>query len=454
MRNGNSRDKKRLADAYSLREVLAQVATQDSSPPLDVGDGSLRETRGVAPLVSASSVSNSAVPPGNLAVTPTRNDGSGSWARTANPPALNRFGSQLDVMFSGRKGIGHLDVVTQPEQGDHNAQPQRVGKLGGDVPQERRVRTMGLSPTRIGLIGIGAFAGAVLAWSVGLFASGNALGSKFRKLERAASALKAVTIQTVEVDLLTESREGELGLISNSAQLAQNTSPVHDGLAPSSAAVIPPAEAVQPVQRFVAPNIVATAGAADVPWPIEIDSASGPLTGSKIVIIGLPAAATLNHGMRGADGTWSLMPADLPGLKLALPAHASSARLTVVLSTSEGVEIARVDPALDVRPPIDPNSPFGKNDREEKAKDLLQQGEAHLSLGDITGARMFFQKAANAGDANAAIALGRSFEPDFLANLKVKGMTPDIEAARRWYRRAIDLGSKEAFDRLERLKPN
>jgi hypothetical protein len=110
---------------------------------------------------------------------------------------------------------------------------------------------------------------------------------------------------------------------------------------------------------------------------------------------------------------------------------------------------------IDALPPegIDTTSPMGKGELEEKVRALLEQGEAHLTVGDVIGARMFFKKAADAGDAQAAIAMGATYDPELFATLKVRGMTPDADAARRWYQRAIELGSKDAYDRLERLKP-
>ena len=82
---------------------------------------------------------------------------------------------------------------------------------------------------------------------------------------------------------------------------------------------------------------------------------------------------------------------------------------------------------------------------------LLQQGEQFIAAGDVVTARMVLQRAAEAGDATAAIALGATYDPLVLRKLGVIGMPGDVEQARLWYQRAERLGSPEAQRRLELL---
>jgi len=60
-------------------------------------------------------------------------------------------------------------------------------------------------------------------------------------------------------------------------------------------------------------------------------------------------------------------------------------------------------------------------------------------------------RAAGAGDARAALTLGGTFDPGFLAEKDVSGLAPDLDQARNWYKQAADLGSDEASQRLVRL---
>ena len=83
---------------------------------------------------------------------------------------------------------------------------------------------------------------------------------------------------------------------------------------------------------------------------------------------------------------------------------------------------------------------------------LMRRGEDFLKNGDIASARLILRRAANAGHAQAALALGVTFDPRFLAEQGVLGFPPDVAQARAWYERAAELGSSEAARRLERLQ--
>jgi TPR repeat protein len=56
-------------------------------------------------------------------------------------------------------------------------------------------------------------------------------------------------------------------------------------------------------------------------------------------------------------------------------------------------------------------------------------------------ARILLQRAAEAGDAVAATALGATYDPNVLAKLGVVGMNADVEKARGWYQKAESFGS-------------
>lgn len=66
----------------------------------------------------------------------------------------------------------------------------------------------------------------------------------------------------------------------------------------------------------------------------------------------------------------------------------------------------------------------------------MRRGDALLAIGDISGARRFYERAAEAGSPEAAIAAGRTHDPAVLATLGARGIRPDPEAAATWYRRA------------------
>jgi TPR repeat protein len=82
---------------------------------------------------------------------------------------------------------------------------------------------------------------------------------------------------------------------------------------------------------------------------------------------------------------------------------------------------------------------------------LLGRGNDRLAHGNVAAARMYFQRAADAGVAQAALALASTYDPDELARLRVVVMQPDLNLARRWYERARELGSPEGERRLKRF---
>jgi hypothetical protein len=82
---------------------------------------------------------------------------------------------------------------------------------------------------------------------------------------------------------------------------------------------------------------------------------------------------------------------------------------------------------------------------------LLKRGKDLIAAGDLAAARLVLRRAADANSAEAALALGATYDPFVLRELKVYGFTPDAAMARVWYEKATDLGSPAAPRRLEML---
>ena len=81
----------------------------------------------------------------------------------------------------------------------------------------------------------------------------------------------------------------------------------------------------------------------------------------------------------------------------------------------------------------------------------LKRGNDLIASGDIAAARLVLRRAANAGDAHAAMALAGTYDPVVLEKLGVHGFVPDVAMARVWYEKAKKFGSAEAPQRLELL---
>ena len=70
----------------------------------------------------------------------------------------------------------------------------------------------------------------------------------------------------------------------------------------------------------------------------------------------------------------------------------------------------------------------------------------------MSAARMFFQRAAEAGLAAAAIRMGATYDPVELSRVSaLAGVPANRNEARRWYELARDLGAPDAEERLGRL---
>jgi hypothetical protein len=78
---------------------------------------------------------------------------------------------------------------------------------------------------------------------------------------------------------------------------------------------------------------------------------------------------------------------------------------------------------------------------------LMKRGNEALDLGDISAARLLFQRAAETGNAAAATALGKTYDPNFTANPSAR----DPARAAEWYRKAVALGDPSAADLLKRV---
>ena len=83
---------------------------------------------------------------------------------------------------------------------------------------------------------------------------------------------------------------------------------------------------------------------------------------------------------------------------------------------------------------------------------LLTRGDVLFSKGDLLAARLFYERAADEGDGQAALKLGESFDPVFLDRAHLPGARGDRSMALSWYRRARDLGVTEAEIMLKSLE--
>jgi hypothetical protein len=96
--------------------------------------------------------------------------------------------------------------------------------------------------------------------------------------------------------------------------------------------------------------------------------------------------------------------------------------------------------------------PATKRMTAAKVAKLLARGDSFVLMGDIASARAFYQRAADAGDRQAALRVGATFDPAFLSRAGLRRTLGDPVQARSWYRRGLDLGAPKSGSRRNGLE--
>jgi hypothetical protein len=191
----------------------------------------------------------------------------------------------------------------------------------------------------------------------------------------------------------------------------------------------------------------------------------------------------LTEGHSIASGTWAVALTALPNLKLILPegtdgrseivitlvaldgAVLAEAKSSLTITTAQGdiaapppaVSILRAETSLQPKepPPLLAAPPLKHRlmtpQDLERAQRLVMKGDQELTEGNVANARLYYQRAADAGLPEAAMALAATYDATELARFKVRGVPADPKEARRWYERARELGAGEAEQRLRQL---
>jgi len=257
--------------------------------------------------------------------------------------------------------------------------------------------------------------------------------------------------------------------------------------------------------RLEVPAVVVGSPASETSLGLAIALKGGLPANSYVRIRGLSPRMALTDGHVIAPGAWAVPLTSLPGLRVIIPAGASGrseitiaviaidggivaeAKTSLVVAAALGSDASSQSPtapeanapqsaATTVPPPrpgvaalppaaAPPTSPsttmtglppaaratLSSADRE-RAEGFLARGRSLLQSGNIASARLFFRRAADAGLAEGALAMGETFDPAELDRLRAVGTHPDPAEARQWYEKARDLGGGQpAQRRLERL---
>ncbi|MDX2203831.1 MAG: hypothetical protein NW223_13850 [Hyphomicrobiaceae bacterium] len=222
------------------------------------------------------------------------------------------------------------------------------------------------------------------------------------------------------------------------------------------------------------PKVTSVEAPSQTPLAISIAPAASVPRNSFLRLRGLPPMAALTEGYAIAPGSWAVSLAAAANLKVSVPVGAEGrADIAIALVSVDGIVLAetqttlligRLPQAASPTPPsatimraapLDVPAPAARPTltpaEHERALRLFKRGEDQLKDANVAEARLFFEKAADAGLAEAALALGGTYEQAELDKLGIRGARADVGEARRWYERAAQLGAGEARQRLQRL---
>ncbi|MDX2264701.1 MAG: hypothetical protein NW215_06990 [Hyphomicrobiales bacterium] len=233
-----------------------------------------------------------------------------------------------------------------------------------------------------------------------------------------------------------------------------------------------------------------TAGQAGSAIPLDITVPAGGADGYTFIMVkGLRPDFKLSAGFPTKDA-WAVSLKDAPGLSLIAPAGFNGdLTLQVALVKGAGVEpevrnlsvtvesatgaargdavaaIAPGDVTLRAAPVVVDPLGLKESDEEEKTglvappasvppaeeTALLSRASQMLKNADVAAARLLFEHLARRGSARAAFMMGQTYDQEFLNTMFVKGLKGDIEKAKAWYRKSVELGGGEAQARLSAI---
>jgi hypothetical protein len=201
-----------------------------------------------------------------------------------------------------------------------------------------------------------------------------------------------------------------------------------------------------------------------------------------ISLKGLPESSKLSTGIDVGAGQWLLPPARLETLSVTMPEAITGNFNLEVQLLKDDAQTPLTDPVtfrLNVGKTIQRSETTNAIDNEigivadtsgqatqlvEVTEEtpaietdnltqlLIRDGNKLMRDGDIIGARRLYEQAAANGNPEAALAMGRSFDPSYFEKLPIRTGTPDPATAFQWYKQALDGGLVTARVKIDGLK--
>jgi hypothetical protein len=151
----------------------------------------------------------------------------------------------------------------------------------------------------------------------------------------------------------------------------------------------------------------------------------------------------------------ALAPVPVAGSSIATPATEPAPGSSIATPAAQPVPgLSTATPAAQPAPGSSTATPAAVDVSRLSAgqiTELLARGDSFLHSGDVASARLFYERAADAGDWQAAIRMGATFDATFLGRVGVRAVGDPIKA-QSWYRHALDLGALKADRQVESPK--
>jgi len=168
------------------------------------------------------------------------------------------------------------------------------------------------------------------------------------------------------------------------------------------------------------------------------------------VLLPAPAAPSPQAATATPDSPAPTKPDSKPAIANLEPPNGAPPKTSAAPDRSASVTAPAASPVPVV--PTEPPPPAQPRLSSLETASLLERGDRLFGMGDVTSARLFYERAAEAGDGPAALRLGETYDPTFLERAKLRAIKGDLKAAAFWYRRAKELGVAEADILLKGLQ--
>jgi hypothetical protein len=160
--------------------------------------------------------------------------------------------------------------------------------------------------------------------------------------------------------------------------------------------------------------------------------------------IGRPAPALAKPQMAEASSSAPVAP--VPTVAVAPTREAIATAYQTALQSQPEI---RQPPAL---PPMPAPAPAVRRLDPDELANLLKRAQSQLDTGDLAGARLLLERAADAHEAKAAFILAQTYDPAVLGTPDARSIAPDLATAQLWYQKAAQYGSQEAQQRLTQMQ--